>query len=97
MRDYTLHQTISLSMSIRRGDWKYLDHQGSGGNNYSNGELKPFAITDTEHDAPGQLYNLKADPRETTNRYFKRPEIVKELKALLEASKAEGRTEAKTP
>ena len=27
-REFTLHQTISLTMAIRRGDWKYLDHRG---------------------------------------------------------------------
>ena len=86
-REFTLHQTISLAMAIRRGDWKYLDHRGSGGNSYDKGELKPFALPDTAPEAPGQLYNLKADPGETTNLYFKHPGIVKELKALLEGSK----------
>lgn len=32
IRPYTLQQTMSLAMSVRRGDWKYLDHKGSGGN-----------------------------------------------------------------
>ena len=34
VRAYTLHQTMSLKIAIRKGKWKYLDHQGSGGNNY---------------------------------------------------------------
>ncbi len=96
-RDYTLHQTISLSMAIRRGDWKYLDHRGSGGNNYATAELLPFARPDTAPEASAQLYNLKADPAETTNLYFKHPEIVMELKTLLDASKACGRTVSATP
>ena len=96
-RDFTLHQTISLAMAIRRGDWKYLDHRGSGGNSYDKGELKPFALPDTAPNAPGQLYNLKTDPGETTNLYFKHPEIVKELQTLLEASKASGHTAAAKP
>ena len=96
-RDYTLHQTIRLDMAIRRGEWKYLDHRGSGGNNYDKGELQPYALPDTAPDAPGQLYNLTADPGETTNLYFKHPEIVKELKALLEASKSSGRGDARIP
>ena len=91
-RPYTLHQTISLALAIRRGPWKYLDHRGSGGNSYEKGELKLFALPDTESDAPGQLYNLETDPGERTNLYFKHPEIVRELKALLEASKASGRS-----
>jgi arylsulfatase A len=92
VRDYTLHQTISLALAIRQGPWKYLDHRGSGGNNYEKGELQAFALTDTEPTAPGQLYNLETDPRETTNLYFKEPEVAKKLKALLDASKASGRS-----
>ena len=94
-RPYTLHQTISLALAVRKGPWKYLDHKGSGGNNYDNPQLKRYALPDTAPDAPGQLYNLETDPGETSNLYFKYPELVKELKALLEASKAEGRSAAK--
>jgi len=91
-RPYTLHQTISLALAVRKGPWKYLDHRGSGGNNYNNGELKPHALSDAAPDAPGQLYNLETDPGETNNLYFRHPDIVKELKALLEKSKADGRS-----
>ncbi len=92
IRPYTLHQTISLAIAIRRGPWKYLDHRGSGGNNYNGAELKQYALPDTEPTAPGQLYNLETDPGERVNLYFKYPEVVREMKALLEASKAAGRT-----
>lgn len=91
-RPFTLHQTIKSELAIRRGDWKYLDHRGSGGNSYEKGALAPFALTDTAPTAPGQLYNLKTDPGERTNLYFERPEIVKELKGLLDQSKASGRS-----
>ena len=92
VRDFTLHQTISLALAIRKGPWKYLDHRGSGGNNYDKGELKPFALPETSPDAPGQLYNLEADPGETQNLYLQHPEIVRELKMLLESSKVQGRS-----
>jgi arylsulfatase A len=97
IRPYTLHQTISLALAIRRGPWKYLDHRGSGGNNYVKGELKPFALPDTAPDAPGQLYNLETDPGEKVNLYFKHPEIAKELKTLLDLSKASGRSRPESP
>jgi arylsulfatase A-like enzyme len=96
-RPYTLHETISLALAIRRGPWKYLDHRGSGGNNYNNADLKPFALPDTAPDAPGQLYNLEADPGEKVNLYFKHPEIVRELKTLLDQSKASGRSRPEYP
>ncbi len=92
VRPYSLHQTISLELAIRRGPWKYLDHRGSGGNNYDKGVLKPFALPDPAPDAPGQLYNLATDPGEKMNLYFKKPEIVTELKALLDQSKVTGRS-----
>jgi len=92
VRRYTLHQTISLALAIRRGPWKYLDHKGSGGNNYNSGHLRPFALEDTAPEAPGQLYNLESDPGETNNLYFKHPEIVKELKSQLDEYKESGRS-----
>jgi arylsulfatase A len=88
VRDFTLHQTWTLHMAIRQGPWKYLDHQGSGGNGYEKGELKPYALPDSAPDAPGQLYNLESDPGETKNLYFEHPELVKKLKGLIEACKA---------
>lgn len=92
VRPYTLHQTISLALALRQGPWKYLDHRGSGGNNYAKGELQSWALLDTAPEAPGQLYRLDTDPRETTNLYFQHPEKVQELKALLDASRAAGRS-----
>lgn len=84
VRKYLIQQTITLALSIRRDHWKYLDHKGSGGNNYKNQNLKQYAIKDTAPNAPGQLYNLQTDPGETTNLYFEHPKIVTELKQQLE-------------
>ncbi|MBA7567727.1 N-acetylgalactosamine-6-O-sulfatase [subsurface metagenome] len=95
VRQYMLQQTISLEMSIRDGNWKYLDHKGSGGNDYDGeGEwsMSPYKLEDTDPDAPGQLYNLETDPGETINLYSKYPGIVKKLKAKLEEFKNSGRS-----
>jgi len=92
LRPYTLHQTISLALGIRKGNWKYLDHKGSGGNDYSKGELLPYALPELAPTAPGQLYNLSSDSGERTNLYFKYPEVVRELKELLDKSKLKGRS-----
>jgi arylsulfatase A-like enzyme len=100
IRPYLLTQAFggARTLSSRRGPWKYLDHTGSGGNRYDNNpELSPFVLPETAPGAPGQLYNLEADPGETRNLYFERPEIVKELKALLEQSKASGRSRPERP
>ena len=95
VREYTLHQTISLALAIRHGNWKYLDHKGSGGNNYGReGEwgMKQFALPERAPDAPGQLYDLSKDPGETINLYNDHPEIVKALKGKLEEYKTSGRS-----
>jgi arylsulfatase A len=95
VRPYLIQQTWSLKMSLRKGDWKLLNHKGSGGSNYErDGEwgLKQYAIADTDPNAPGQLYNLASNPGETINVYSKHPEVVTELKALLEEAKTSGRT-----
>jgi len=94
IRPYLLTQAFAgqRTLSIRRGQWKYIAHRGSGGNNYDKGELKPFALPEADLDAPGQLYDLANDPGETTNLYSQKPQIVKELQALLEQSKTTGRS-----
>jgi len=92
IRHHTLHQTNKLDLAIRKGKWKYLDHKGSGGNDYQRESLKPYALTETEPDAPGQLYNLETDPGETTNLYFVCPEIVEDLKKQLDTFRYSGRS-----
>lgn len=100
IRPYLLQQAFggARTLCVRRGDWKYLDHSGSGGNRYDNHpELKPFQMPDTTPDAPGQLYNLAADPGETINLCQARPEVAAELKALLEQSMTSGRSRPHQP
>ena len=93
VRDYTLHQTWTLQLAIRQGDWKYLDHQGSGGNKYGPAsELGPYILPEAAPDAPAQLYNLAEDPGETKNLILQHPDIAAKLKALLDQSKASGRS-----
>ncbi len=92
VRPFLLQQTISLALSIRQGNWKFLDHPCSGGNNYErNAALHPYALPENAPDAPGQLYDLIIDPGETRNLYDEHPEIVARLKRLLESAKSSGR------
>ncbi|MDA0812613.1 MAG: arylsulfatase, partial [Verrucomicrobia bacterium] len=92
LREFTLHQTISLALAIRKGPWKFLDHRGSGGNNYERPQLSPYAIDDGSGDLPGQLFQLEDDPGETRNVHAQYPEIVEELKQNLEEFKSSGRS-----
>ena len=92
IREFTLHQTNRLALAIRRGEWKYLDHTGSGGNDYTRPQLAGFALDDGVTGAPAQLYNLADDPGETRNLYAAEPEIARQLKAELDALVATGRS-----
>ena len=95
IRPYMLQQSTRAGLiSIREDHWKYMDHKGSGGNRYDRegGWMYSYALPEKAPDAPGQLYNLKTDPGETTNLYFKQPEITARLKAKLTELKESGRS-----
>lgn len=84
IRPYLLHQTNLLKLAIRKGDWKYLDHKGSGSNNYDRGRNEDLAVNAKNQARPAQLYNLKMDPGERDNLIEEYPEIAKELKKELD-------------
>jgi arylsulfatase A-like enzyme len=83
IRPHMLTQSFRGEFQIRKGDWKYLDHKGSGGNNYSKGNLQKYALPENAPKADGQLYNLAEDPGETTNLFFTESEKRRELQDLL--------------
>ena len=95
VRPYILQQGFGGKrfLAIRRGNWKYLAHKGSGGNNYSkHKQLMEYQLPDTAPDSPGQLFDLQNDPGETKNMSEIQPEIAKELSELLKQSIASGRS-----
>lgn len=87
IRPYVLMQGFGGKrwLAIRQGQWKYLAHKGSGGNNYANHPmLKEYALPDTAPEAPGQLFDLESDPGETTNLASELPEVAKRMSDLLQ-------------
>jgi arylsulfatase A-like enzyme len=92
IRPYLLTQSFRGEFQIRQGNWKYLNHKGSGGNNYEEDFLKKYTLPETAVDAPGQLYNLANDPGETKNLYFTEADKREELQLLLEELKSGGRS-----
>ena len=73
-------------MTIRSGRWKLIEGLGSGG--FS----QPSRITAGPGDPAGQLYDLVADPAETTNLAAKHPDKVKELLSAMQANVERGRS-----
>lgn len=95
IRPHLLTQSFRGEFQIRQGDWKYLDHQGSGGNDYSKGLLAKYSLPEAQPDAPGQLYDLATDPGETTNLFHDNSEKREQLQGLLKKLKASGRSAPK--
>lgn len=86
VRDSLVIRSGGGLMTIRRGDWKLIDGLGSGG--FS----RPRRVKPGPDDPAGQLYNLRDDLGETTNRYAERPELVAELSAHLAKIRDSGRS-----
>lgn len=97
VRPYMLTQSFRGQFQIRQGHWKYLDHKGSGGNNYQKGNLQKYALPEKAPRATGQLYNLAEDSGETTNLFYSEPEKRRELQTLLKklTDKENGRSAPK--
>ena len=92
VRPHLLTQSFRGEFQLRQGNWKYLDHQGSGGNGYDKGIMKEYALPEKEPQASGQLYDLSSDPGETNNLFFANESKRKEMQALLERLKKTGRS-----
>lgn len=86
VREDLVHHSYDGMFSLRRGDWKFIDGNGSGG--FS----EPARWTPGPNDPKGQLYNIRNDFRENLNLWKERQDIVTEYKELLEKYKREGRT-----
>jgi arylsulfatase A-like enzyme len=95
VRPHMLTQSFRGEFQIRQGQWKYLDHTGSGGNSYARGIMAQYALPETAPNATGQLFHLGRDPGETTNLFFKEAEKRRELQALLSELKTSGRSAPK--
>ena len=91
IREATVHHSVDGSFTIRRGKWKFLLAQGSGGWSYPRpGDNYPDL-------PPVQLYDIKNDPSEKNNLQAEHPVVVKELTALLKKYIEEGRSKPGTP
>jgi len=86
VRKDAIHHSLDGMFAIRKGDWKLIEQRGSGG------FTEPALIEPADGEAKGQLYNLEADPAETTNVYLENPAIVTELTALLNEYRDSGRS-----
>lgn len=93
VREATVHHSATGKFAIRKGDWVLVDAP-SGDDNGARGE--PKWLKDergyTAHSHPGELFNIRNDLLQRTNQFAEQPEIVSELRTLLEKYKREGRS-----
>ena len=70
-----VHHSISGTFAIRDGQWKLILGNGSGGRGAPKGKsgARPF-----------QLYDIDADPAETTNLIDEHPEVAERLEIAME-------------
>lgn len=93
VREATVHHSGSGRFAIRKGEWVLIAHI-TGDDNRRAGEPEWLKKQRgyTAHDQPGELYHLSEDLIEKDNLYAQKPEIVAELRALLEKYVDEGRS-----
>jgi arylsulfatase A len=91
LREATVMHSGNGRFAIRKGDWKLILWPGSGGWTY------PLTEEDMQGLPRFQLYNLKEDPSEKNNLIASYPEKVSDLKSLLEAYVANGRSTPGVP
>jgi arylsulfatase A-like enzyme len=81
IREATVHHSGGGMFAVRKGRWKLILGQDSGGGQ-----------TDRKVETEGQLYDMEEDAGETMNVYTEHPEIVAELTDLLDKYEREGRS-----
>lgn len=89
----TIHHSARGKFAIRKGDWVLIDAP-SGDDNGKNGEPEWLKKERgyTPHSMPGELFHLREDLAQRHNRFEDEPELVQELKSLLEKYIREGRS-----
>ena len=99
-REALVHHSADGEFSIRQGKWKLILAPGSGG--WSPPSRSPSPWTQPKPDSfaglpPYQLYDLAADPQETTNLADRHPEIVQRLGKLMRTTIERGRSTPGAP
>lgn len=76
-----IHHSTRGRFALRSGDWYYLDDSDPPA---SEPEWYRTRLNVQPFSAPGQLYNLKDDPTQSTNLFSAHPEKADELKRQLQ-------------
>jgi arylsulfatase A len=92
VREATVLQSASGKFAVRSGDWVFID--APSGEDNSRGEPPWFKDERgyVAQNQPGELFHLREDLPQRRNRYAERPDLVRDLKGVLEKIKRDGRS-----
>ena len=91
IRQHAVHHSFTGKFAMRDGRWKLVLCPGSGGWTHRDANALDEGLPMV------QLYDMQADPAETTNLHAQRRDKVRELVTLLEKLVADGRSTPGTP
>ena len=86
IREAVVHHSGNGVFAVRQGRWKLITHLGSGG------WTKPANEKPEPGGPQGQLYDMTADVSERRNLWMEKPEVIRDLTALLDRYKKQGRS-----
>ena len=84
-RAFAVHHSCNGKFAIRKDDWVFIDAPSGDDNKEPDWFKEERGYT--AHNFPGELFDLEEDISERRNLYGEHPELVAELKALLERAK----------
>lgn len=84
LRMATVQNTHADKYALRQGDWILIDTATGAARKEPQSYLERFGLPDYPKDTPGLLYNLKADPGQSRDRYQEQPERVASMRQLLQ-------------
>jgi len=89
-----VHASGSGKLAIRQGDWVLIAAASGRDNNKAFGEPAWFRMDRgyVDHKQPYELYNLREDPTQKSNRYAEQIDRAKTMRAELERFQNEGRS-----
>ena len=88
VRRSAVHHSCSGRFALRQDDWVFIDAPSGDDNREPDWFKAERGYSD--HDFPGELFNLKDDIAERQNLYGQHPDIVRSLSHRLEEVKAQG-------
>lgn len=83
LRAATVQNTSAKTYALRQGDWVFIDAPYGASQKEPKAYLEHFDLEGPSKDIPGLLYNLKEDPRQSKNHFYKHPEKVAAMRTLL--------------